>query len=97
MASEVIHTDDLTPRQLRNYIWQHFGSDADRAGTFLQVMSFGFKYGVPVDADLIIDVRFFKESTTLRLCVNKRAWIKQFGIMFSQAKMPKNLVSAKVV
>jgi len=61
LANQVIHTDDFAPRQLRNFILEHFGSDADQARTFtVQVMSFGFKYGVPLDADLMIDVRFLK-------------------------------------
>ncbi|MDF8368648.1 RNase adapter RapZ [Weissella paramesenteroides] len=59
LASEIIHTDDYAPRQLRNYIQEHFGSETDQAGTFsIQVMSFGFKYGIAVDADLVFDVRF---------------------------------------
>ena len=59
LASEIIHTDDYAPRQLRNYIQAHFGSNKDQAGTFtIQVMSFGFKYGIAVDADLVFDVRF---------------------------------------
>lgn len=80
MASEVIHTDDFAPRQLRNYILEHFGSDEDREGTFaVQVMSFGFKYGVPVDADLLIDVRFLKNPyyiTALReqTGLDKEVW-----------------------
>ena len=80
MASEVIHTDDFAPRQLRNYILEHFGSDEDREGTFaVQVMSFGFKYGIPVDADLLIDVRFLKNPyyiTSLRekTGLNKEVW-----------------------
>ena len=61
LANQIIHTDDFAPRQLRNFILEHFGSDADQAQTFtVQVMSFGFKYGVPLDADLMIDVRFLK-------------------------------------
>lgn len=80
MASEVIHTDDFAPRQLRNYILEHFGSDEDREGTFaVQVMSFGFKYGIPVDADLLIDVRFLKNPyyiTALRekTGLDKEVW-----------------------
>lgn len=59
LASGVIHTDDFAPRQLRNYIQQHFGSKDNQANTFtVQVMSFGFKYGIPLDADMILDVRF---------------------------------------
>lgn len=61
MATESIHTDDFAPSQLRNYIIEHYGDDDTRHDMFtIQVLSFGFKYGAPVDADLVVDVRFLK-------------------------------------
>lgn len=56
-AQMVIDTTSLTPHQLRAKIAEAFGSPAAVA---LQatVLSFGFKYGVPVDADLMADMRF---------------------------------------
>ncbi len=56
-AHLVIDTTRLTVHQLRERVAQAFGSpDATRLQ--VTVMSFGFKYGVPVDADLLADMRF---------------------------------------
>ena len=53
----VIDTSELTPRNLRARILQKFASSTE--STFrIEVMSFGFKYGLPLDADLVFDVRF---------------------------------------
>jgi len=43
--------------ELRNFITRRFKSP-DRHTMLISVVSFGYKYGVPVDADLIFDVRF---------------------------------------
>jgi UPF0042 nucleotide-binding protein len=56
-AHLVIDTTRLTVHQLRDRVAQAFGSpDATRLQ--VTVLSFGFKYGVPVDADLLADMRF---------------------------------------
>lgn len=61
MANQVIRTDEFTAKQLRNYIFEQFGSESGQEAIFsVQVMSFGFKYGLPADADLVMDVRFLK-------------------------------------
>ncbi|MGT2666020.1 RNase adapter RapZ [Streptococcus rifensis] len=57
-SQHVIDTTDLTPRKLRQAIIDSF-SDADHQTAFrIEVVSFGFKYGLPLDADLVFDVRF---------------------------------------
>ena len=56
-ASIVIDTTSLTPRQLRDKINQEFQSSND-VGFRIEMLSFGFKYGIPIDADIVMDVRF---------------------------------------
>ncbi|WP_270243666.1 RNase adapter RapZ [Lactococcus lactis] len=57
LSEVVIDTSELTPRNLRARILQKFASSTE--STFrIEVMSFGFKYGLPLDADLVFDVRF---------------------------------------
>lgn len=58
MSQHVVNTTDLTPRQLRKVISDQFSSESDQASFRIEVMSFGFKYGLPLDADLVFDVRF---------------------------------------
>jgi UPF0042 nucleotide-binding protein len=56
-ATQVIDTSSLKPAALKEKIIGRF-TDLDRNSISINVTSFGFKYGVPIDADLIFDVRF---------------------------------------
>lgn len=56
-AHQIIDTSDLKPLQLREKIIQLF-SASEQHSFSVNVMSFGFKYGMPIDADLVLDVRF---------------------------------------
>lgn len=59
-AKLVIDTSDLSSRQLRKMLFEEFSNGEHKAPFNLQVMSFGFKYGLPLDADIVWDVRFLK-------------------------------------
>lgn len=60
-ASIVIDTTSLSVHDLRRLIVQHFGpAGGKRPRLRIRVVSFGFKFGAPVDADLVFDVRFLK-------------------------------------
>jgi len=56
-AQLILDTSDLKPRELREKILKQFSSNAGEVFS-VNVMSFGFKYGLPIDADLVFDVRF---------------------------------------
>ncbi len=57
-ANLIIDTSQLKPVQLKEKIIENF-ADLDQKGHLsVHVMSFGFKYGLPIDADLVFDVRF---------------------------------------
>ena len=56
-ASVIIDTTTLTPRQLREKINQTFKTKGDQ-GFRIEFVSFGFKYGLPIDSDIVMDVRF---------------------------------------
>lgn len=58
MSQNVVDTTELTPRQLRQTITAQFSKDHQQSVFRIEVMSFGFKYGLPLDADLVFDVRF---------------------------------------
>ncbi|MBI2842065.1 MAG: RNase adapter RapZ [Armatimonadetes bacterium] len=57
-ADKIIDTSNLDPESLRRLIRQYFGPQAKNEGMVITIVSFGFKYGVPLDADLVFDVRF---------------------------------------
>jgi UPF0042 nucleotide-binding protein len=59
-ADVVIDTSELSLRELRERIFARLG-DVQRSDRLaIQLISFGFKYGVPLEADLVLDVRFMK-------------------------------------
>ena len=77
-ADLVIDTTNLNVHDLRRRVEAAFPDD-DRVQLRATVMSFGFKYGIPVDADYVLDVRFLpnpfwvpelKERTGLEAAVN---------------------------
>ncbi|MDO4670680.1 MAG: RNase adapter RapZ [Aerococcus sp.] len=53
----VLDTTNVSPRELRATLTREFHSNDDN-GFSIEVMSFGFKYGLPIDADIVMDVRF---------------------------------------
>ena len=58
MADKIIDTSNLTVHQLKDVITQHALQGVKTEKMRISVLSFGFKYGVPLEADLIVDVRF---------------------------------------
>ena len=58
IANVVIDTSSLSSRELRKHIQELFSARPAIEGLNVSVCSFGFKYGLPMDADLVIDVRF---------------------------------------
>ena len=57
-ADLVIDTSGLTPHDLRDRVRDAFADTPPEDGLQVSVVSFGFKYGAPRDADLLFDVRF---------------------------------------
>jgi UPF0042 nucleotide-binding protein len=58
MADSVLDTSEIEPRELRRVIRRLFSKQTDQETLIVSVFSFGFKHGMPVDADIVIDVRF---------------------------------------
>ena len=56
MADEIVDTSDMTVHELRQF-FMGLSRERGRAKLVLTVVSFGYKHGVPVDADLVFDVR----------------------------------------
>ena len=57
-ADLIIDTSRLHPRELRDLIREKFVASGREDQLSITVSSFGFKYGVPFDADIVMDVRF---------------------------------------
>lgn len=79
MADNIIDTSTRTSKQHRDEIFRIYGDSDKKGGLGITVMSFGFKYGIPLDADLVFDVRFLpnpfyieelRQHTGLESCVS---------------------------
>ncbi len=58
LADLVLDTSQRTVHELRAWVREHYELREGRSEVVVQVMSFGYKYGLPTDADLVFDVRF---------------------------------------
>ena len=57
-ADYIIDTSQLLTRELKAEISKIFEQNQDYKNLFVTILSFGFKYGIPADSDLVFDVRF---------------------------------------
>ncbi len=57
-ADLIIDTSHLLTRELRQELEKIFVEDQEYKNLYITILSFGFKYGIPTDADLVFDVRF---------------------------------------
>lgn len=56
-ADYILDSSSLTLGMLQNRLYDIFAADGKKRGLDVTVMSFGYKYGLPVDADIVLDVR----------------------------------------
>ena len=57
-ADVVIDTSHTSTAQLRSLLMRAFTNETEQGSMTVNVVSFGFKYGLPMEADLVLDVRF---------------------------------------
>ena len=60
-AEYIVDTSALSTAQLRGEMLRMFGDQGDAPAMSVTVISFGFKYGIPLEADLVFDVRFLPQ------------------------------------
>jgi len=58
MADEIIDTTSINVHQLKDIVQRHFRPSSGYHKMVVNVTSFGYRYGLPADADLVFDVRF---------------------------------------
>ncbi|MBF6604457.1 MAG: RNase adapter RapZ [Chloroflexi bacterium] len=59
-ADIVLDTSDLSLRELRETLFAHLSDHVEPEQLVVQLISFGYKYGVPLESDLVFDVRFME-------------------------------------
>lgn len=87
LADEVIDTSSLNQTELRNILISRFGGGRTRK-TQISVMSFGYKYGIPLDADFVFDTRFLPNPfyvDNLREKTGKNASVREYLLQFKES------------
>jgi UPF0042 nucleotide-binding protein len=59
-AHRVLDTSELSVHDLKSWMIQHYQERNDEQDLKISLLSFGYKFGVPVDVDLVFDVRFLR-------------------------------------
>ena len=88
-ADYIVNTSHLTLGQLQNELYTLFSGNAADRPISLNVVSFGFKYGMPLDADLVFDVRFLPNPyyvETMRHHSGLDEDVRDYVFSFSQTK-----------
>ena len=88
-ADYIIDTSRLLTRELKAELEKIFVQDGSFNSMFVTILSFGFKYGIPEDSDIVMDVRFLPNPyyvEGLRPKTGNDVEIQQYVMQFPEAK-----------
>ena len=86
-ADFIIDSSSFSTAKLRSELLCLFGDQKDKAGLGVNVLSFGFKHGIPIEADLVFDVRFMPNPyyvAELKTLTGLDAAVSDFVMSFQQ-------------
>lgn len=89
-AHYIIDTSNLLPRQLKEEILNLFVEGKPFSGLIISVITFGFKYGVPIDCDLVFDVRFIPNPyyiESLKLLTGNDKEVNDYVMNFHESRI----------
>ena len=87
-ADYIIDTSQLLTRELKAEMEKIFMQNQDYKNLFITILSFGFKYGIPTDSDLVFDVRFLPNPyyvEGLRTKTGNDKEIQDYVLQFEEA------------
>ncbi len=87
-ADYIIDTSRLLTRELKAELDKIFVQNQDYKNLFITVLSFGFKYGIPADSDLVFDVRFLPNPyyvEGLRARTGNDSEIREYVLQYREA------------
>lgn len=87
-ADYILDTSQLLTRELKTEIEKIFLKNQDYKNLFITILSFGYKYGIPVDSDLVFDVRFLPNPyyvEGLRAKTGNDTEIQEYVLQFQEA------------
>ncbi len=87
-ADYIIDTSNMLTRELKAELEKIFVQNQDYKNLFITIVSFGFKYGIPTDSDLVFDVRFLPNPyyvEGLRAKTGNDQEIQEFVMQYKEA------------
>ncbi|MBR5217176.1 MAG: RNase adapter RapZ [Oscillospiraceae bacterium] len=88
-ADFIVDTTSFSTAKLRSEVLNLFGDQSDRTGLSVNVLSFGFKHGIPIEADLVFDVRFMPNPYYVAELKEKTGldeYVRDFVLGFQQTR-----------
>jgi len=89
-ADHIIDTSNLLPQQLKEQLISIFVEGKKYEGIIINIVSFGFKYGIPLDSDLVFDVRFLPNPyyiSSLKEHTGKEKEVSEYVLKWPQTKI----------
>jgi UPF0042 nucleotide-binding protein len=89
VADRIVDTSVLTVHQLKDLLIETYVTPGQRTGLSVSLVSFGFKHGMPFDADLVFDVRFLPNPhfvETLRPLDGRDARVREFILKHEESR-----------
>jgi UPF0042 nucleotide-binding protein len=89
VADKIVDTSAITVHQLKDLLLETYVAPRQRPGLAVSLVSFGFKHGVPFDADLVFDVRFLPNPhfvEGLRLLDGRDARVREFILKHEESR-----------
>ncbi|MEI7884252.1 MAG: RNase adapter RapZ [Clostridia bacterium] len=88
LAKYIIDTSDHSATEIKSYLSKLF-DETGKLPFVIQISSFGFKYGIPLDADLVIDVRFIPNPfymSDLKLKTGLDSAVQKYVMQFPETQ-----------
>ncbi|AUG58336.1 RNase adapter RapZ [Acetivibrio saccincola] len=88
-ATYIIDSSNLTPRQLKEELINIFEYGKKFNGIIINIISFGFKHGIPIDCDLVFDVRFIPNPyyiESMRNQTGKNELVRDYVLGFDETQ-----------
>ncbi|SJZ81847.1 RNase adapter RapZ [Garciella nitratireducens] len=90
LADQMIDTSNLKPKDLKAKIVEIYKDKNKKSKLLINIVSFGFKYGIPLDADLVFDVRFLPNPfyiENLRSLTGKDEPVREYVLQSSETNI----------
>ncbi len=90
MAHQIIDTSNLRPKELKEEIVKTYRDRNKKSKLLINILSFGYKYGLPIEGDLIFDVRFLPNPfyiEHLRPLTGKDSSVQEYVLSHSETRI----------